>query len=141
MAQPLVLTGNNIRLYINNKLYKTVQSITFTVSYNTTVLYGIDSVYGQEIAPTKVEVNGSVQGIRLKSSGGLQAQNIRPLYSDFSAGGYISLRINDRSSNEDIIFIPQAMVTRETHTVATKGSYKLNFEFFGLVPLFALDRS
>jgi hypothetical protein len=141
MAQSLVLTGANIRLYINNKLYKTVQSITFTVSYNTTQVYGIDSPYAQELTPTKVEVTGSCTGIRLRNSGGLQAQNMRPLYSDFSSGGYISLRINDRASGEDIIFLPQTMITRETHVAATKGSYKLNFDFVSSLPLFALDRS
>jgi hypothetical protein len=66
---------------------------------------------------------------------------MRPLYSDLMASPYISIRIQDRRSSEDIIFIPNAKVTRETHTIAMKGVYRLNFDFVGQVPQFALDRA
>ena len=141
MAQALVLSGANIKLYINNKVYNVVQSVTFSVDYGETEIYGIDAVYAQEIATTRVSVRGSVQGIRLKLSGGLQGANIRPLFTDIAASHYISLRISDRYSGEDIIFIPNAKVTRESHTIASKTTYKLSFDFVGQVPLFALDRS
>lgn len=141
MAQALVLTGANIKLYINNKVFKTVQNVTFSVDYGETEIYGIDAVYPQEIATTRVSVRGSVQGIRIKMSGGLQGSNIRPLFTDIAASPYISLRIQDRATGEDIIFIPNAKVTRESHTISTKSTYKLNFDFVGQVPLFALDRS
>jgi hypothetical protein len=141
MAQALVLSGANIKLYINNKVYNVVQSVTFSVDYGETEIYGIDAVYAQEIATTRVSVRGSVQGIRLKLSGGLQGANIRPLFTDIAASPYISLRISDRYSGEDIIFIPNAKVTRESHTIASKTTYKLSFDFVGQVPLFALDRS
>jgi hypothetical protein len=141
MAQSLVLTGANIKLYINNKVYKEVQSISFSIDYGEKEIYGIDALYPQEIAPSKISVRGSVSGIRVKLSGGLQAVNLRALFQDAAAGSYISLRITDRYSGEDIIFIPNAKVTRESHTIATKSTYKLNFDFIGQIPLMALDRS
>lgn len=141
MAQSQILTGANIKLYINNQVYKEVQSVSFSVDYGETEIYGIDSLYAQEIAPTRIQVRGSVQGIRVKLSGGLQAKNIRTLFNDMAASPYISLRISDRYSGEDIIFIPNAKVTRESHSIATKSTYKLSFEFVGQIPLFALDRS
>jgi hypothetical protein len=141
MAQSIVLAGPNIQVFINNKLYKTVRNISFSVDYGEVEIYGIDSPYAQEIAPTKITVRGSVNGLRLKRDGGLQGSNMRPLFTDFAASPYISLRITDRVSGEDIIFIQAAKVTREQHTIATKSIYQLSFDFVGQVPLFALDRA
>lgn len=141
MARTLVLTGAHIKLYINNKAYKEVQSVNLVVDYGETEIYGIDAAYPQEIAPTKVSVRGSVQGIRIKHSGGLQGANLRPLFTDIAASPYISLRIQDRQSGEDILFIPNAKVTRESHSAVVKSTYKLNFDFIGQIPLFALDRA
>lgn len=141
MAQSLVLTGAHIKLYINNQLYKIVQSINFTVDYGENEIRGIDSPWAQEIAPGVCSVRGSIQGLRLKMSGGLQGSNMRPVFTDIASSPYISIRIQDRSTGEDIILIPNAKVVRETHSIATKSTYKLNLEFSGLIPLFALDRS
>lgn len=141
MAQSIVLTGANIKLFLNNKLYKEVQSVSFTIDYSEAPIYGIDSPYAQEIAGTKVAVSGSVQGIRLKMSGGLQGVNGRPLFSDIASSPYVSIRIQSRYDGEDIIFIPEAKITRESHSIATKSTYKLNFDFVGSRPLMALDRS
>lgn len=141
MSQPIVLTGAHIKLYINNQVYKLVQSISITVDYGEQEIYGIDAEHAQEIAPTRLSVRGSVNGLRVKNSGGLQAQNMRPLFVDLIASPYISIRIQDRSTGEDILFIPNAKVSSETHSIATKSTYKMNFNFVGQVPLFALDRS
>ena len=141
MAQPLIITGANIKLYINNTLYKEVQSVSFMVDYGETEIYGIDSPWPQEIAGTKVSVRGSVNGLRIKLSGGLQGKNMRPLFYDIAASPYISIRIQDRNTQEDILFIPNAKVTKESHTASIKSSYKLNFDFVGQIPQFALDRS
>lgn len=135
------LTGAHIKIYINNKVYKEVQSVNFSVDYGETEIYGIDANYPQEIATTKISVRGSIRGIRVKMSGGLQASNIRPLFTDTAASPYISIRIQDRDSQEDILFIPNAKVTRENHEMSTKTTYKLSFDFVGQIPLFALDRS
>lgn len=141
MAVPIILVGAHIKVYINNQVYKTVQSITLTVDYGEQEIYGIDALHAQEIAPTRLSVRGSVQGLRVKNSGGLQAQNMRPLFIDLLASPYISIRIQDRSTGEDILYIPQCKVSQESHSMATKTTYKMNFNFVGQVPLFALDRA
>jgi len=141
MAQALILTGANVKIYINNKVYNVVQSISFSVDYGETEIYGIDTMYAQEIAPTKITVRGTIQGLRVKMSGGLQGVTMRPLFSDNAASPYISIRVTDRYSGEDIIFIPNAKVSRESHSVSTKSTYKLNFDFVGQIPQFALDRA
>ena len=137
----LVLTGAHINLFVNNKLYKEVQTLSFTVDYSESEIYGIDAAYAQEIAATKISVRGSVQGVRIKMSGGIQAINGRPLFQDVASSPYISIRIQDRDTKEDIVFIPNAKITRESHAIATKSTYKLSFDFVGQIPLFALDRA
>lgn len=136
-----ILTGAHIKLYINNKPYKVAQSITFEIDYGEKEIRGIDAPYAQEIASGTISVRGKVNGLRVKLSGGIQAQNLRPLFTDTAAAPYISLRIQDRQSGEDILFIPQAKVTKESHGIQAKATYKLSFEFVGIVPMMALDRA
>lgn len=139
--QSLILTGAHIKIYINNKPYKEVQSFSLDVDYGEQEIYGIDSPWPQEIASNRVTVRGSISGLRVKYSGGIQASNARPLFTEIAASPYISIRVTDRQSGEDIVYIPMAKVTREKHTAAVKGTYKLSFDFSGAIPFFALDRA
>jgi hypothetical protein len=140
MSQSLILAGANCKLWINGKLYKEVVSLSFSIDYGETEIRGIDSPYAQEIALTNVTVRGSVKGLRIKNSGGIQAKNMRPQFLDMAAAPYVSIRVQDFSSSEDIILIQQAKITRESHTVEAKRTYKLDFDFVGMIPLMALDR-
>lgn len=141
MAVPVILTGANCRIYINNTLYKQVQGVSFTIDYAETEIYGIDVPYPQEIASNRITVRGSVTGMRVKLSGGIQAVSMRPLFFDAAASPYVSIRIQDRATQEDIILIQNAKITMESHSIQTKSTYKLNFNFVGQIPLMALDRS
>jgi hypothetical protein len=135
------LVGANIVVYANNAVLKEVQSVNFEVDYGEQEIRGIDSPYPQEIAATQVSVSGSMTLIRQKNSGGLQAKNLRPLFTDIGASPYIQLRVHDRQSGEDIISLPYAKIIKESHSAAAKGVYHITVQFSGLLPLFALDRA
>lgn len=135
------LTGAHIVVYINNAKYKAVQGISFTIDYGEQEIYGIDCPYPQEIAGTRISVRGKIDGLRLKNNGGLQGANARPLFVDAVASSYISIRIQDRQSQEDILFIPNAKISNQQHSIGAKAVYKMNFDFVGQIPLEALDRS
>lgn len=141
MAKSIMLVGPNIKVFINNKHYKVAQSVSLDVDYGEDPIYGIDSPWPQEIAGTRASVRGSIKGLRIKYSGGLQADDIRPAFTDLASSPYISIRIQDLSTGEDIALITNAKVTREQHSVAIKGTYKLSFDFTGQIILFALDRA
>ena|ERR1035437_4910708 len=141
MGTPITIVAAHVKVFINNKLWKTSQNFTLDVDYGEYEIRGIDCAYPQEIATGQISVKGSLSGIRTKMSGGLQAGSLRPLFSDVAASPYISIRIQDRSTKEDIVFIPYAKVTAEKHSAAIKGKYNLSFNFSGLCALFALDRS
>ena len=74
MAKSVVLKGSECRLFLGGKLYGEAQSISYTIDYGETEIYGIDAIFAQEIAPTKVSVQGQVTGLRVKLSGGLQGK-------------------------------------------------------------------
>jgi hypothetical protein len=135
------LTGAHIKLFINNVAYTSAQSVTFGIDYGIQSQYGIDSPYPQELAPGKITVNGSIQGIRIKNSGGLQSKSIRPLFYNAAASNYISIRIQDRQSGEDIFYCEKCMVTKESHAAVVKTTYRLSFDFVGIIPLMSVDRS
>lgn len=141
MGQPVTLVGAQIVVYINNQKYNLVQSLTFDIDYGEEEIYGIDAPYAQEIAGGKVTVRGSIHGLRVKLSGGLQGYNLRPLFTDLAASPYVSIRVEDRSTGESILLVTNAKVSNESHSAVVKGSYKLNFDFKGQIPLFALDRA
>jgi hypothetical protein len=141
MSVPVVIVGAKINLYINNALYKETDSVSFSIETEINEITGIDSIYNQELAPNKVKVSGSVRGMRLRLSGGLQGKNIKPLFTDVAQSPYISILIEDRQTQENIFFCANAMVTRESHSIPAKGIYRLDFDFVGMVPLMALDRA
>lgn len=141
MSLPVVITSAQITISWNNAIYKEVADISFTIDYGEEEIYGIDSQYAQEIAGGKITVSGNVNGYRIKNNGGLQGKNLRSLFTDVSANPYVSLLVQDRTTQENIIFIPQCKVSSETHSIPTKGIYKLNFSFKGIIPLMALDRA
>lgn len=142
MAQPLVLVGAMIRLFINNTVYSVTQEVSVEVDTGEYAIYGIDSSYAQELAGGgQIAVKGSVRGVRLKNGGSLQAQNARPLFSDVNASPYISLRIEDRTTGEVLYSIPNAKISNLRDSVSTKGVYKADFNFIGQVAFLPLDLS
>lgn len=135
------IAGAQIIVYINEKKYNVAQSINFTVDYGEVEIYGIDSNWAQEIATTKCTVSGNINGIKIRNGGGIQAIAARSLIIDIISSPYISIRIQDRITQEDIIYIPRAKVSAESHSVAAKGIYKVNISFKGILPEFSLDRT
>jgi hypothetical protein len=137
----VVLSGAAIKLYINNKPYNEVQQISYVLDYGEYSIYGIDSPHPQELAPTKSSIQGSITGVRIKHSGGIQAVDARPLIKDILAAPYISIRIHDRSSKEDLIFIQSAKITNQKVAIGAKGTVKLSFDFIGMLGFEPLDRA
>lgn len=141
MASQKVIAGANIKVYINGKVYSEVQQLSWTIDYGEEEIYGIDSIFPQEIKTTRISVSGSLSGVRVENSNGLQGQSIRHGIRDSLFAPYISIRIFDRKSGEDVLFIPSAKVTSENTSVSAKGIMKTNFSFKGLQALQPLDRS
>lgn len=139
MALAQTIRGADIKLFISGKIYPEVQSLQYTIDYGEHEIYGIDSPYAQEIAHTKISVQGSITGIRIKMSGGLQGAGAREKIHNIIHAPYVSLEIRDRQNNSKLLWLPQMKVTSESFSVSAKGSVKLSFKFKGIIPFNELD--
>ena len=140
MASQRTIAGAPIKLYINGSVYNEVRQVSYTIDYGEEPIYGIDSVFPQEIKITRISIQGTISGLRLANSNGLQGQNIRPGIRDSIFAPYISIRLFDRRTGEDVIFIPHARITNEKVDVSAKGIMTTSFSFTGLQPQQPLDR-
>lgn len=142
MSRPsVVLTGALVRIYINGKIYNESQSVEYSIDYGENEIYGIDSPFPQEISSTRAMVAGSIRGVRIRNSGGIQAYNARSSISDIVKSQYISIRIQDRASGEDLLYVPNAKISRQSVSATTKSVVSLSFQFKGMVAFESLDRS
>jgi hypothetical protein len=139
MAQRTI-SGSHLKVYINGSVYNEVQQLSYSIDYGEEPIYGIDSVFPQEIKITRISVTGSISGVRVANSNGLQGQNIRSGIRNSVFAPYISIRIQDNRTGEDIMFIPHAKVVNEKLDVSAKGIARTSFSFSGLQPQQPLDR-
>lgn len=139
MSNSVVLAGANCKVYLGGNLYPEVQSVSYTIDYGETEIYGIDSIFAQEIATTRMSVQGSVQGLRLKLSGGLQGKDIITKINQRLFAPYIAFEVRDRQSDTKIIFVPNCKITTQNVQIGAKGVVKLNFSFKGIIPYEPLD--
>lgn len=141
MATPQTINGASIKLYIGGVLYPEASSLSYIIDYGEEATYGVDSALPQEIRQTRISVQGQVSGIRIRASGGIQSRNARTLIKDSLQAPYVSIQIKDRSTDEILLFLPQAKVTSQSTTVAAKGILQLSFSFKGIQPLESNDIS
>jgi hypothetical protein len=137
----MVLTGALIKILINNKEYGVAQNVQYTLDFSESAIYGIDSSWPQEIASGRCSVSGSISGLRMQGSAGSQGFQATSLFRDIQSAPYISIRIQDRVSSEDILFLPYAKIKTESTTIGIKNTVKVSLSFEGLVPYQPLDRS
>lgn len=141
MSRPsVVLRGANIKVYLNEKVYNESQAVSYSIDYGEAEIYGIDSPFPQEIGSTRYSVQGSVKGVRIRNSGGILAFDAKAQVQNLVKSQYISIRITDRQSGEDILFLPNAKITNQSFQAVAKGVVSLSFNFKALVGFEALDR-
>jgi hypothetical protein len=133
------VSGAHIIIYINSIPYNQAQQLDYTIDYGEEPIYGIDSIFPQEIKTTRVSIQGSISGIRILNEN-LQTNGIVPSIRDRVFAPYVSLRVFDRRTGEDIMFVPFAKITNEKASVSAKGNMKVSFNFSGLQPQQQQDR-
>ena len=138
----LVVSAARCRLYVNNKIYSVAQDVSISQDTGEYSIYGINSPYPQEIAGGGQNVvRGSAKVVRTSNSGGLQAVNLRPLFSDIAASSYVSLRLEDRQTGETLWSVPKAKISNVVESVTAKGLYQTSFQFIGQIMFWPLDLS
>lgn len=137
----MVLNGALVKIFINNRLYGAAQQIQYTIDYGENAIFGIDSTWPQEIASARTTVKGQISALRMQGSSGSQGFQATPLFREIQSSPYISIRIQDRISGEDILFVPYAKVSSESISIGIKNTVKVTLAFEGIAPYQPLDRA
>lgn len=135
------IQGSAVKIFINGKVWGAAQEVSWTTDYAEKELYGIDNPFPQEIYGAKVATYGSIKGLRTRQSGGTQGVGLRPILQEFASSPYVSIRIQDRYSGEDLVYMPKAKVSSEALSVGTKGILVLNIQFRAMAGWQPQDRT
>jgi hypothetical protein len=135
------MTGSNIILYLGGKIFPVVQNLTYSTDFGFTEIYGIDSPYAQEIAPTRISVTGTVTGLMVRGDCGTQGYGLTQLLKNYLSTQYITLRCQDRYTKDDIFTIKDMIISNQSATIPAKGLVSITFSFKGIMPTFPLDRN
>lgn len=139
MAQSIILSSAQVQVYLNGKPYNELQSISYSTDYGEDATYGIDSLYAQEISSSRITVSGSMTGVVLSGDYGTQGKSITPLIDEVLQSPYVSIRIFDRKTQQNIMFIPQCKITKESFSTNIKGRASTNLSFKGIIPYSGYD--
>lgn len=135
MAQAFVLAGAQVKVYIGGDIYSAVQSVNYAVDLGQNEIYGVDSLFPQEIRNTRVSVQGSIQLVYVGGTGGSsQGANARVKINELLYQPYVALRIKDVKNGEDILYLPQCMIAQESMSISAKGTVKMSLSFKGIIP-------
>jgi len=133
--QAVSLSGSLVKVYISGSLFTNVQSVNYTIDYGINEIGGVDSPFPQEVVPTRISVTGTISGLVIKGAGGLQGAGVTSKIIDVMNQSYVSIRIVDRHTDQNLLFVAQAMITNESVSVSAKGLARSSFGFKGIVPL------
>ena len=134
MSFSTVYKGAEVKIYICDKLFPEIQQVQYTIDYGESEEYGIDSQYPQEIAPDRVSVSGTVSGVRVKLSGGLQGHAARTRIHEILHAPYTPFRVEDRQTGETFFWLPQMKVVSESISMQAKSVVTFSFTFKGIIP-------
>lgn len=133
----VTLSGAQVKIRINGKFYGQAQSIQYTIDTADQETYGVDSIFPQEISPTRSTVSGSVSGISV-SDVSLQALGIRDPNLQILGSGYAKIEIIYRRTGKPIVTFENCRITNEQFSISTKGTGKLSFAFRAVLANFGL---
>ena len=138
MSQSIVLTGAQVKVYLGESLLH-CQAISYSVDYGMEPRYGVDSLFPQEIVPTKVSVKGTCNVLFTSVNGGLQGQALIPRITQILYAPYQGLRIQDRKTKVNLFACPQVSISNVQTSITTKGNVRVSFSFVGIVPYDFMD--
>lgn len=129
----MLQSGGAAKVIINGIVIGFATSLSFSRSISTKFIYGIDSPIAQEIAPTTYSVQGNLNGLRIRSSGGLDgvgAMDISSLQKLFNFK-YATIEVVDRVSNETFYTIQNVVFEQDSWTIQAKSLITFSASFKG----------
>jgi hypothetical protein len=132
--QQVIQTGAGVKLLINGIVVGFATGISFTRGINTKEIYGIDSPLPQEIIATTYSVRGTLTGLRVRDSGGLDGYGIMDIsdlsrYFNFK---YSTIEVVDRATSKTIYTIQKCVFDQDSWNIQARAPITFSANFKGV---------
>jgi hypothetical protein len=128
---PKALTGARAIIRVNGEILAFATSVTYTFDTQYVQIWEVDSSSAAELAPTKMNIEVTCTNIKIPdqspTKSGIQANFWSHLKQCYS-----SIEILDRNTDELILFVETAMLTRREGTINSRGIATETWVFKGM---------
>lgn len=132
MAQPRVLRGADLQVYINGNLFGTCTGLRWQSGKGNHAIHGIDQTEPFEIAPGQTYIRGSLESVRLRRDGGFEGRGIIAPQRLTLLEKYFSLAVVDRSTDTVLMVVDLVSADNQNWQVAPKQELMGSFTFEGI---------
>ena len=122
------LSGARCILRVNGKIVGFAFGISWNIQTAVEEINTIDNYLPHELAPTRIEVSGTISGFRIPGSGP-GAMKMQTDMVSFLQQRYIEIEVRDSQSDNLIFLTRQALITRRSENIKTGSLADLSLEF------------
>ena len=131
MSTPRIFTGARAILNINNRLTIFATDVTYMVETVYRPIPEIDNSLPNELAPAQINVTVTVTNFRAAFNSA-SVDLSQPTIQNNMTQPYASIQLYDRGTNQTILFVPQAMMTRRSGRVSARTPGTESWTFIGI---------
>lgn len=133
MALQNLITGASLVLYINGIVVGFATGITFTRSQAIKSIYELDNPYVAEMMPTQYSIDGTLNGLRIRQSSGIDTNGIMDLssVSMFFDQKYVNIELLDRLTGVRIYSIQRCIFSTDSWSIQNRGILSFSASFRG----------
>lgn len=132
MAQPHILTGADLSIYINGAPFGIASELRWTIRNNRKAIYGIDNETPFEIPTGQRIIEGTINCYYLRSSGGLEGIGVLADGGDIIFEKYCTLVVVDRVTGDVVLSVQKMSAGDQSWSSAPKQLVTGNFAFMGI---------
>ena len=132
MAFPRVLTGARAILKMNNEVTVFATDVSYVLDTEFKAINEIDNSLPNELAPGQINVSVIVTNLRVSVSSSASIAQIQPTILNNMSQPYTSIELKDRATNETILYVPQALMTKRSGKTSKRALSTETWTFTGI---------
>ena len=133
MSQNFSIAAAHLKVYVNGKLLGYVMGVpAWNVSSSWARLSEIDTVITRQLVPRAYAVNGTIQILRGRSTGGLEGAGLMASAEATLRQKYATIELQDRVTGDIQFRALQCQVTQQQWQINTKSLVVGTFQFEGI---------
>lgn len=131
MSRPRVLSGARAILNFNGQLAVFATDVSYIIETEFKPVLEIDNYLPAELAPGRIMVEIVCTSLRIPF-GGPAVDLLQPTIQNAMSQPYTSIEIRDRGTDQTILYVPKAMLTRRSGRVGTRSLATETWTFSGI---------